>query len=380
MDTINKSKCSFLNCLRGAYMKLEKGKISSLQFIFLAIAYCLGDTLIISIGEQANQDAWLAILAALGEGIFFAIIYIALAMKFPNKTLIQFNDIIFGSFLGKAISIIYIFYFIQVSSFVLRNFGDFFSTSLPETPMVVFLIALTLICSSAVRNGIEVITRCCFILIPVASFYVLFTFILLLKDFEIAHFLPVFELPLKDFFTVSHFIASIPFGEAVALLMVIPFVNNQKKVRKSIVMALIITGIILLINASQNIAVLGVTKAIYYYPSYQATRLIHIADILTGLEFLIAINFLLLGFLKISVFYYGTVLGISQLFRLRTYQPLTLPIGAIIILFSIVSFENSIESNYFYKNFYPYYALILQFSIPLLSLIVAMVRGLPKKE
>ncbi|QNB48368.1 GerAB/ArcD/ProY family transporter [Thermanaerosceptrum fracticalcis] len=361
-------------------MKLEGGKISRSQLTFLITGFTLGSSVILSPGQAAKHDAWLAILAGLGEGLVFALVFTTLAMRFPGKTLVQFNDIIYGPYLGKVISLSYLWFFFHLASLVLRNFGDFFTAIIyPETPMVVFIILVALICASAVRNGIEVISRCSLILISFTAFMILGTTILLLKDMEFVNFLPVFDLPLKEFLKASHAAATFPFGETVAFLMVMAFLNKVKQAKTSTIMALIIAGILLVIAAVRDTAVLGITKNISVYPSYQTVRLIEVGKVITRLEIVVAVNLLAMGFLKISVLYYGTVLGMAQLLNLRSYLPLVFPIGAMMVSLSILQFDSNIENMFFAFNIYPFYSLPFEVGLPLLSLIIAMIREVPKK-
>ncbi|MFZ5944673.1 MAG: GerAB/ArcD/ProY family transporter [Bacillota bacterium] len=92
-------------------MKLEGDKISSSQLTFLIIGFTIGSSVIFCPGQAAGHDAWLAVLAGLGAGLFFAIIYTALASRFPGKTLAEFNDLVYGPYLGKVISLGYLWYF-----------------------------------------------------------------------------------------------------------------------------------------------------------------------------------------------------------------------------------------------------------------------------
>lgn len=95
---------------------------------------------------------------------------------------------------------------------------------------------------------------------------------------------------------------------------------------------------------------MGVTAGIQTYPSFEAVRLIDIAHILTRLEILIAINLLTMGFLRISVFFYGTVLGIAQLLDLRSYRLLVFPVGILMIILSLSNFK-SITTFSLYSRF-----------------------------
>lgn len=360
-------------------MKLEGGSISSFQLIFIIIGFTFGSSVIIMTGGSAEHDVWLAILAGLGEGLFFVFIFTTLALRFPGKTLIEINDLLYGPYLGKVISLSYIWYFLHLAAIVLINFGDFLKTILmPETPMVVFVIFICLVSASAVRNGIEVITRTSQVLVPLTILSYFAMTAMLLKEMDMNNLLPIFDVSWQDFFKASHSIATFPFGETVAFLMVLAFVSNKDKAKGATLLGIIIPGIILTIAAVRNIGVLGATMSITTYPAVQAIRLINIGNILTRFEVLIVFALLSMGFLKISVLYYGGVLGLAQLLKLRTYLPLVLPIGVILVTLSIIQFDSMVENLKWASEIYPYYSLPFQIGFPLLSLILAFIRKLPK--
>lgn len=361
--------------------KLEGGKISCSQLALLIVGCYLGASLILNPGQLIGRDAWLAVLAGLGEGLFFVGVVLTLAARFKGQTLIQINDLIFGPYLGKVISLVYLWYFLHLASLVLRSFGDFFvATIYPETPILVFIIMLVLVCASAVRNGLEVLVRCSMILVPLALLTIIFDTALLLKDMDFANFLPALDVPWQEFLKVSNGVAAFPFGEAIAFLLILPFTTDQKKIGTTVIMAVIVVGLFLVLVVARNTAVLGAAATIQTYPSFPAIRLINIAKILTRLEIIIAVNLLTMGFIKVSFFYYSTVLGLAQLLQLRSYLPLVLPLGAILVSLSILQFESNIENIRFAFQIYPYYAPFFQLGLPLLSLIIAVIKGLPKKR
>jgi len=162
-------------------MKLEKGIISSFQLYLLIFSYILGSSLLISIiSPISKHNSWLAILLGLIEGILFAFIYISLSKKFPDKSIIKINTIIYGKYPGKIISFLYIIFLIPLISLNLRYFGDFFvNLIMQETPLVAFMITIGLLSTYAVKKGLEVLTRCSFLIISIAIFIEVITFFLI---------------------------------------------------------------------------------------------------------------------------------------------------------------------------------------------------------
>jgi len=60
-----------------------------------------------------------------------------------------------------------------------------------------------------------------------------------------------------------------------------------------------------------------------------AVQVIDIGDILTRVEVFVAINFITMGFIKVSVLFYGTVLGLAQVFNLSSYRPIITVISTV---------------------------------------------------
>lgn len=365
-------------------MKLDGGQLSTGQIVFLASSFCLGATLLKTPAVGAGHADWLAIFFGLTEGLFFVFIFTSLSINFPGKNLIEINNIIFGTLIGKLISFAYVFYFFILGTMTLRLFGDFFSGIIfPQTPILVIIGLTILVCASAVRNGIEVIARCSQVLLPLTALTVIITFLLGLPNMQFNRFLPVINVPLDVFLRVSHYTAVFPFGESIAFMMLlaylIPDQKTAKKGRFALMLGLTIGAFFLALAAIRNTGLLGDTKLISNYTSYQAARLIDIGEVLTRVEIIVSANFLTMGFLVISLFYYCTVLGLAQVFNLRTYLPLVLPIGIILGIISITQFESIVDYDYFTESFTTYFAFPFQFLFPVLSLLICKIRGLPKK-
>lgn len=363
-------------------MKIEKGEISSSQLMFTVTGFLQGAHLLTNFASGITRhDTWLAVLAAVAVSIPFILVYIALARKFPGKNLIQFNDIIYGPFLGKVISMLYIWYFIVLAALNLRTMGNFIRANLmQETPAAAVLILFVFVCAWAVRNGIEVIARCSFIFVMITGVLVLIVTILLLKDVKVTNFLPVLEIPFGKFVQGTHIIAAIPFCQILVFTMVIPYVNNAKKVKSAVLLGLLLGGLQLLVIVARDIAVLGITISIMSSPPYQATLLIDIAHIITRLDILVAIVLLNTLFLRVSIYFYATVLGIAQLLRLRSHAPLTTPIGIIIICLAILVYDSIVEQSNFNATIWPVYSAPFELLVPILSLVIAKIRRLPKKQ
>ncbi|MHB8072481.1 GerAB/ArcD/ProY family transporter [Desulfosporosinus fructosivorans] len=363
-------------------MGIEKGKISNSQLIFLITGFVQGSALTVGfVINITKQDTWLVVLS--GTLLVFVMIwiYLNLAERFPGKNLIQINNLIYGPYLGTGISSLYLYWFLSLIAQHLRYMGDFFLASLmTETPMVAILIPFTFICVWATRKGIEVIARTSIILVSITMISNLVIICLLLKNIKLSNFLPVFELSMKDFIQGTNIILTITYSDLLAFLMVVPYVNKPNKMKKSVFLGLTLGAMTIFYVTIQSIAVLGVTMTIWKTPFLEAVRLIDVAKIFTRLEMLVAFALLITVFLKVSVLLYATELSIAQMFNLRSYIPLGIPVGIICICLAIRLFESTVEQFYWGLNIWPIIALPFEVLLPAISLLIAKIRKLPQEK
>jgi spore germination protein KB len=356
--------------------KLEKGCFNGWQLVMIITGFCFGEAIVLAPARAAGIDAWLAILAGLLEGSLFILVFLLLSKRFPGMTLVEISEAVYGRFLGKLISVSYLWFFFHLSSLVMVVFSNFYTTTiLNNTPALVILIATTILVVVAVRNGIEVIARCSEILTPIIIFFAIIDTIMLLKNIDFKNIQPILATPLNQFLWGTHNAAMFPFGEMVVLLMFLPFGDDSRRVGFLVFAGAVGAGVFLAILSFRNIGVLGGTAQIYTFPSFEAFKMINIGQILSRLEIIIAVNLLTMGFLKIAVLLYGTVLGTAQLFRCRVYQPLVLPFGVLMLLLSMLNFYNITETTEFAEKIWPIYAFPFEVGFPVLTLLIAMIKG-----
>jgi len=363
-------------------MSIEKGKISSQQLLFLIAGFVQGSILLIdfTVGITEHQT-WMVIIAALAITAPVILSYAVLAKRFPGMNLVQINDMVYGRFLGKVVSIYYIFFFLMTLSFNIRDVGELYVTFLmPDTPFIFLLVAFTATCAYAVTKGIEVLARVSHLIVATGMFVIISTFILLIDQMDFSNFLPLFELPFIRIFQGIHIVSTIPFGEAVALLMIMGCLNKTEHAVKNTFFGLLIGAVSLLIVSVRNTAVLGRTETIWTSTSFQSIRLIDIGTVLTRMDFLIGIGQTILIFLKYSIFFYALVVALSQLFGLKSYLPLVLPLAGIEVIIAATVYQSPVDHAMITQNAGIIYSAPLVFVIPPLSLLIAKIRGLPKFE
>src|SRR5665647_327137 len=358
-------------------MSLEEGRISRFQLIMLMVGFIYGTSRIICPAGGAGHDAWIANLIGIMEALLIAWVFIALTNQFKDKTIVEINDLVYGRILGKGISLIFIWYLFHLSALVLTNISRFFATEIyVATPKAVILILFVAVCASTVGRGIEVLARCSVVLVALTLLVIINDMVLAIPTMDIKNLLPILDIPVGKLLWAAHGAATFPFAETVAFTMIFAFVNDHKGRYAPVATAILIGGLGLTLLIVRNSLVLGPMESGYIYPSYMAVQMIDIGDILSRLEVVVAVFFIFTGFIKVSVLLYGTVLGLSQVLNLRSYRPLIIPVGILMIVLALTNVGSSVELFSFVEKEYPIYAMPWELGIPLITLIVAKLRKL----
>lgn len=114
-------------------------KINARQFAIFVILYSIGTTLLLvpgSLAQEVKQDAWIAALVGTGVGLLLVVLYNAVGRMFPTMTIIEMNEVLLGSWIGKAVSLTFVFFSLLSTTELLLYVGTFMTTQvMPDTPI-----------------------------------------------------------------------------------------------------------------------------------------------------------------------------------------------------------------------------------------------------
>lgn len=324
----------------------------------------------------ARQDAWLSVILATMAGLLIARLVVSLSLRFPGRTLFEYAEEVMGRVLGKAVGLLYIWWFLHTSALIMDSFASFLCIAfMPDTPHPVFFIVGIAVAGYAVRNGLEVLSRYNQLFLPLVLGLLLIVFILLAKDMKVARLLPVYDAGLVPIVKGAAVPASWV-GEIVIFSMIIPYLDKPKEAYRVASLSILATGAFLMISILVALLTLGPNlPGLWIFPIYNAVRVVSIANFLERLESIIVAVWMFGGFAKIGVFYYAAVLGSAQWLGLRDYRPLVAPVGVTLVGLALLC-QNVVDLLDFAGRAWPPYALTLfEAGIPLMLLIVALVRG-----
>jgi spore germination protein KB len=364
---------------------VEKAKISVIQLFSLMFIFEMGTAVVTSYGINAKKDVWLAILLGMFVGIAFFFVYYFLFRQYPNLPLTGHTKKIFGKYLGWIIGMLYVLYFLYNAADNIRSFGDLLVSSiLPQTPLLAIIILFVLTISYVLYLGIEVVGRTAEVFIVILILFgITGNFLVLVSgDMDLDKVQPFLEngwtlILTTAFLETSNF----PFNQLIVFMTLLPYLNRPRLVKKVWLSALISGGLILSWTASLNIAVLGVEEVKKStFPLLLTVGKINLLEFVQRVDVIVVFTLLITVFFKASIFFYGALIGIVDLFKLKNHQQIILPIAFIIIFLSMTMAssysEHTEEGIYFTRYIIVYFHVV----IPLLMLLVTLIRNRFKKK
>lgn len=340
-------------------IKLSKYQLFALMFIFE-----VGSTTLFALGIDAKQDAWIVILVALLIGLVFIWIYTELQNAFPGKNYVEIIISILGEKIGIPLALLYAVYWLWPAARNLREFGELIGTTLlPQTPLIVILFIFILLSLYALLKGLEVFAHTSEIIMPLIIFSLisLFIMIFLSVDVDFKNLKPVLSEGLKPVLKAAYPSVSLfPFGEILIFSMYWCYADEKKAIRKTTMLAAILSGVLLSMSLIINITVLGVKyTSISTIPLIETIKLINVGNIITHVDTLGILLIFLGGFYKMSLFLNGIVLVLVTVFKIKNYN-FTLVLSSFFLLWVAIVFEPSyvyhrwmlqFDTNYFYIVF-----------------------------
>ena len=362
-----------------------KTKISAYQFFSAIVMVSYGTAVLFFITPQAKQDAWIAMLIYVIPGIILQLIYVELWKKYPKDTIVTYMPKIFGKVIGYTVSVIYITFFAYEAVRATRDIIEVIETAImPRMPMYIIGIVFMSTVIYGTYTGIENLSRLCCV------FLILFSFLLVLKwvlffsmpdAIKFSNLKPVLEKGIFSVIKEGWKLITFPYGETILLAMLYPSVVESSRVRKSAVLAVILLGLFLTLNTIMFISTLGVNFATTsLIPLLQTYRIIKIGETFNRLGVFFIIFMIIGGFIKVSFFMYGSILGISQLMKLDDTKYLALPLGSVVFITSLLIASNYPQHIYIGQVLIlKYIVLPLSVIIPVIALIVYYLKAFFKK-
>ncbi|MTI49623.1 MAG: hypothetical protein FH761_17465 [Firmicutes bacterium] len=356
--------------------ELESGRISAFQLSFLVISTVISTIDIFFpayVAQDAMQDSWITVIITTIATFISIAIYFKLAFRYPNKTIFQYSCDILGKPLGKIVGIVYIHHILIVASSVARDFSSLYVSAFnPQAPIVIYHIMMVLLAGYTVWLGIEVLARTNDILLPIGILVLGIVVALKMPTLNFMNFLPIMYHGIKPALKGSIVLYGIML-DSIICLQLIPFVKDKKNIKKNIYISIIFLGFALEMGVLA-IALFGPLTEKFIFPALMYVRLTPIGDFIENLEITILGIWIAGVFVKLTIFYYFTVLGIAQVFNFKNYKFLIIPVGITIIVFATTAVDRIATFFHITHYVHPIIAATMGIIIPAILLVIVMIK------
>lgn len=354
---------------------MQKELITDKEAICLIIIFVIGSSLIIGVGGDSKNDAWIAAIVGIIMAIPILLVYARILSLFQGKDLFDILNLVLGKIVGKIVTVIYIWYAFHLGALVLHNYGEFINTvAMPETPMIVPMLCLGLTCVYAARLGVEVLGRITTYLLPILFFILIVVQVMAIPQLNFSNLKPILGNGLGPVLKGAFSTFSFPFAETVLFMGLFSSLKMNKSPYRVYFWGIFIASLVIIITTIRNITVLGNMLGSFYFPSYEAVSMISIGDFLQRIEVTVSVVFIFAVFTKTSICLLAASKGIEKLFNLKDYRSIVIQTGLLMIYFSYFIYDNSMQMKDWAFKVYPYYAFPVQVILPVIIWIFAEIK------
>lgn len=359
---------------------MNKIKIDDYQLFALTANFTIGTTIIAisaSVAGLANQDAWISAIVAPIAGIPFILMYYYLGKLNPKKTLVDMYISTFGKWIGWIISAFFVLFvcFMNAAA-IIQYIGTFVQIEyMPKMPLYAFNTLTVIVLMIGLWYGLEAIARVAEVFILPITILIILAMFMDMPNVKVDNLMPIFEKGITPTLKGSLFLSSYMTWPCIVLTMFFPScTNNSPKSRNALIFGYIWGAVINFICTIMPILVLGSTiTATSQYPTYLVAKEISVG-IIDRIEVIISFSWIVTEFLRMLLYFYAGVIGLSQLLGIKDYRKLVFPLGLIALVFSgIVYPDITYQIKWDSTTWVPYIATF-GVALPIILLITSFIK------
>lgn len=338
------------------------------QYFTVFVLFFIGSTMAFGGNTVAGRDSWIGVIIGTILALIMYFIYFKLIDLYDGKKFLDINKIVYGEKLGILVNIIYGICALLLA-FISINMLTFFIniTSLTKTSTVIIFIFIIIGAFILAKSGSMSLVRfseiVCFLVVVITAVSLLLS----ISDINISNILPVLESETGDILSSSYTILMLPFLEGLFVLAL--FYKKDKKNKKFINIAIIFSGIIIMLSSLRNLFVLGYPAIkSFNYPSYAAVSLINISSFIQREEVLVSIVFVLCYMFKSAILINFASISI----RNKNSNKILAVLCSLLVIgnFFIDNIMKMFEFILIYKNILVLPLIIL----PIITIIIALIK------
>lgn len=347
--------------------------LSSQQLAFLAFLFIPGSSLVFVTGQAAGQSAWLAEMIAIIPGIYILWAILKLHDRFPGLRITEISCELLGRFLGTVLNILFFWSIFVFAAEFVYDIGLLLKVIYPTIPRLIIFPIIIFPCIYALYKGLTVLGRLGELFFFIAVFFIILAIIMAIPIMDISKLKPVVNewKPLVAGFLYA---ADWPFDEVVIFALFLPLVSNLKQEKRKVYMWYLLSGGAMVILSLQTISILGpyLTK-LSQFPIFEVFRLVGFGEF-RRLEMGFLLLWFLTGVTAITILLQGILFICQDVFSLKDFKPLILPLGLAMVVFTSYMFPSDITYNLLGFKYTPVYTFPVNLLYPTILLIAAKLR------
>ncbi len=325
--------------------------------------------------ESAGQASWLSVIVCLIA--FIPVLYML------GKTMIKFqghsfHDIllsVFGRFIGKTLSIMYLFWVISLLGLYSRYAAEALTSTIfvqADTNLLLFIILL--LTGIVLRWGLSVIAR-----INKLIFVFVVANIAIVLFFLFLHFRPDYVTPISTL-DIAPVLQSTVYPLAIYAYITPLFIFNDKIAygRKNAGKFVFMTSFITVKHLLIMLAIIGMLGAPVVaklkLPFFTAVQNISVFDSSAGLDSLFMSIRTMADFTLVAFFTYCVSRLIKNIFDLKSDTPLLTPILAFTFFFALYYTRSILGLALFSRYIVPYMNIAFGLALPVILFVTAKIR------
>lgn len=352
-------------------------KISVRQFTILIMIGTIGDSILIMptiTAGSSKQDAWLSMLLAFIGGLAAGGIFAVIANQLKRISLYEAIQQRLGVWGGGLLFLLFLFPSFMCILTLLSEMSQFMTTQLmPETPVIAVILVFLAVIIIAYRYGIEAYARMGELLFPVFMGLFLMLVVFLMPQIEWTNLRPIMATGMLPIISGSLPAFATGFVEMAVLLMLVPYVGGNSKLTRPILTGIAVGGIVLFLIVLLSVLVLGPNlMESKYYPTFVLAQKIMIGHFLERIEAVMAFLWIITVFYKTLIHFFTVTTGLAQVFRLKESKMMTIPLGMILLVLTVVGTPNIVVYNEILQLYYPWFDITFFLVLPLIILCLLL--------
>lgn len=349
------------------------------QTVSFSVLFLMGANLLIGCSYSAEQDSWISLLITITALILWGLVLARISALNPGKDIFGLLTL-FPKWIRYFWTVVIISYCFSQAAWTVRTYAGFARiVSLRNTELIVILALTCLSIWFFMNREDGVLHQFSYVVfLPIVGIMLLI-FILLIPMFRTEQLFPVFYESTREILVCSLENLSFPFGNAFLLLGLISIPNQPKKERNTWIAISALAGALSLLIVFQDLLLLGGKLASTLDFSYNfSTSLVNVADFFSRLEVFASLFFFLSAIFRSAYMLKLVSRGIRALISVSS-NSIALPLAAFLCGYASIVFEST-DEVFNYLSVFPYFAIPIQFGLPLILWIFSEVQRKKQKK